>query len=77
MTTTRRDFLRVLGGAAAVAGSQLDVAPAFAQSTPVKVGILTIKDLILYRRQREVLVERVVSVPLPIPASFLYWLQFS
>jgi branched-chain amino acid transport system substrate-binding protein len=43
MTTTRRDFLKVLGGAAAVAGGRLDVAPAFAQANPVKVGILTIK----------------------------------
>jgi branched-chain amino acid transport system substrate-binding protein len=33
----------VLGGAAAVAGGRLDVAPAFAQANPVKVGILTIK----------------------------------
>jgi 3,4-dihydroxy 2-butanone 4-phosphate synthase/GTP cyclohydrolase II len=31
------------------------------------LGILTIKDLIEYRRQREVLVRRVVSVPLPTP----------
>ncbi len=30
------------------------------------LGILTIKDLIVHRRQSEVLVERVVSVPLPI-----------
>jgi 3,4-dihydroxy 2-butanone 4-phosphate synthase/GTP cyclohydrolase II len=29
------------------------------------LGILTIRDLIRYRRQREVLVERLVSVPLP------------
>jgi 3,4-dihydroxy 2-butanone 4-phosphate synthase/GTP cyclohydrolase II len=31
------------------------------------LGILTIRDLIAYRRRREVLVERVVSVPLPTP----------
>ena len=31
------------------------------------LGILTIRDLIEYRRQREVLVRRVVSVPLPTP----------
>ncbi len=31
------------------------------------LGILTIKDLIQYRRRREVLVERVVTVPLPTP----------
>ena len=30
-----------------------------------RLGILTIRDLIEYRRRREVLVERVVSVPLP------------
>jgi len=32
-----------------------------------RLGILTIRDLIAWRRQREVLVRRVVSVPLPIP----------
>ena len=31
------------------------------------LGILTIHDLIAYRRRRDVLVERVVSVPLPTP----------
>jgi len=31
------------------------------------LGILTIRDLIEYRRRREVLVERVVTVPLPTP----------
>ena len=31
------------------------------------LGILTIQDLIAWRRQREKLVERVVSVPLPLP----------
>jgi branched-chain amino acid transport system substrate-binding protein len=43
MTTTRRNFLKVLGGAAAAAGTRLDVAPAFAQAGPVKIGVLTIK----------------------------------
>ena len=32
-----------------------------------RLGILTIQDLIRYRRKREVLVERLVSVPLPTP----------
>ena len=32
-----------------------------------RLGILTIRDLIAWRRRREVLVERVVSVPLPTP----------
>ncbi len=32
-----------------------------------RLGILTIKDLIQYRRAREVLVQRLVSVPLPTP----------
>jgi 3,4-dihydroxy 2-butanone 4-phosphate synthase/GTP cyclohydrolase II len=32
-----------------------------------RLGILTIRDLIEYRRRREVLVERLVSVPLPTP----------
>jgi len=31
------------------------------------LGILTIRDLIEYRRRREVLVQRIVSVPLPTP----------
>jgi 3,4-dihydroxy 2-butanone 4-phosphate synthase/GTP cyclohydrolase II len=31
------------------------------------LGILTIRDLIEYRRKREVLVERIVTVPLPTP----------
>jgi 3,4-dihydroxy 2-butanone 4-phosphate synthase / GTP cyclohydrolase II len=31
------------------------------------LGILTIRDLIAYRRRREMLVQRVVSVPLPTP----------
>jgi 3,4-dihydroxy 2-butanone 4-phosphate synthase/GTP cyclohydrolase II len=32
-----------------------------------RLGILAIRDLIEYRRRREILVERVVSVPLPTP----------
>ena len=43
MITTRRNFLKALGAVAAAAGTRLDVAPALAQSGPVKVGILTIK----------------------------------
>jgi branched-chain amino acid transport system substrate-binding protein len=43
MTTTRRGFLRLVGGATAVAGTRLGVAPAFAQSEPVKIGVLAIK----------------------------------
>jgi 3,4-dihydroxy 2-butanone 4-phosphate synthase/GTP cyclohydrolase II len=36
-------------------------------ATEHDLGILTIRDLIKYRRRRDVLVERVVSVPLPTP----------
>jgi branched-chain amino acid transport system substrate-binding protein len=43
MATSRRNFLKVLGGAAVAAGTRLEVAPAFAQAGPVKVGVLTIK----------------------------------
>ena len=43
MTTTRRNFLKGLGGAAVAAGARLDAAPAFAQSGPIKVGALVIK----------------------------------
>jgi len=43
MATSRRSFLKVLGGAAVAAGARLEVAPVFAQSGPVKVGVLTIK----------------------------------
>jgi branched-chain amino acid transport system substrate-binding protein len=42
MTTTRREFLALAGGAAA-ATFRLDVAPAFAQSGPVKIGVLAAK----------------------------------
>jgi branched-chain amino acid transport system substrate-binding protein len=43
MTTTRRNFLKGLGGAAVAAGTRLDAAPAFAQSGPIKIGVLAIK----------------------------------
>ncbi len=45
MRTTRRQFLGVMGGAAAAAtaGLRLDAAPAFAQSGPVKIGVLAAK----------------------------------
>lgn len=44
MSTTRRSFLKTLGGAATVAAaSPLGGAPALAQSGPVKIGVLTIK----------------------------------
>lgn len=43
MTTTRRNFLKGLGGAAVAAGTRLDPAPAFAQSGPIKIGVLAIK----------------------------------
>src|SRR5712691_5699264 len=42
MTTTRRRFLAVMGGAAAAA--RLGTSPAFAQTTgPVKIGVLAIR----------------------------------
>jgi len=43
MATTRRQFLELVGGAAALATARLDTAPAFAQATPVRMGVLTIK----------------------------------
>ena len=44
MTTTRRQFMKLLGvGAMAGAGARLEVAPAFAQANPLKIGVLTIK----------------------------------
>lgn len=43
MRTTRRNFLKVTTGAAVAAGLSLDAAPAFPQTGPVKIGVLTIK----------------------------------
>jgi len=45
MATTRRSFLKVVGGGAAAlaAARPLGVAPAFAQGAPIKVGVLAIK----------------------------------
>lgn len=44
MSTTRRSFLKVIGGAAAAAtATRLDGAPALAQSGPVKIGVLGAK----------------------------------
>src|SRR5215475_5378682 len=43
MRLTRRRFLKLSGASALAAGLPLQVAPALAQSGPVKVGVLTIK----------------------------------
>jgi branched-chain amino acid transport system substrate-binding protein len=43
MITSRRNFLKLAAGAAVAAGTRLDVAPASAQTGPVKIGILAIK----------------------------------
>jgi branched-chain amino acid transport system substrate-binding protein len=43
MSTTRRNFLRLVGGASAALAGRLDTAPAFAQAGPVKVGVLAAK----------------------------------
>lgn len=44
MASTRRRFLKVVGGGAALAAIRpLGLAPAFAQSGPVKIGVLAIK----------------------------------
>src|SRR2546428_5954368 len=43
MRPTRQYFLTLTAGAAAAAGVRLDLAPAFAQSGPVKLGILAAK----------------------------------
>ena len=44
MRTTRREFLRISGAAAAAgAATRLDTAPAFAQTGPVKLGVLAAK----------------------------------
>ncbi|HEV8642802.1 MAG TPA: ABC transporter substrate-binding protein [Methylomirabilota bacterium] len=43
MATTRRNFLRLLGGASAALAARLDGPPAFAQAGPVKIGVLAAK----------------------------------
>jgi branched-chain amino acid transport system substrate-binding protein len=43
MATTRRHVLKLVVGAAALATTRLDRAPAVAQTGPVKMGVLTIK----------------------------------
>ena len=43
MSTTRRNFLRLIGGASAALAAQLDTPPAFAQAGPVKMGVLAAK----------------------------------
>jgi len=43
MRTTRRQFLALTAGATAAAAARLEIAPAFAQSTPVKLGVLAAK----------------------------------
>jgi branched-chain amino acid transport system substrate-binding protein len=43
MSITRRNFLTVTAAAVAASGTRLAVAPAFAQASPVKIGVLTIK----------------------------------
>ncbi len=43
MKTSRRQFLGVMAGAAVATGFRLDVAPAFAQAGPVKIGVLAAK----------------------------------
>ncbi|OLC13289.1 MAG: amino acid ABC transporter substrate-binding protein [Candidatus Rokubacteria bacterium 13_1_40CM_69_27] len=43
MATTRRTFLRLLGGASGALAARLDVPPAFAQTGPVKIGVLAAK----------------------------------
>jgi branched-chain amino acid transport system substrate-binding protein len=43
MRTTRRHFLTLTGGAVAATALRLDVAPAWSQAAPVKIGILAAK----------------------------------
>jgi len=43
MPATRRSFLKVLGGASAALAARLDTAPALAQATPVRIGVLAAK----------------------------------
>lgn len=42
MRTTRRQFLTIMGGGG-LAATRLDLAPAFAQSAPVRIGVLAAK----------------------------------
>jgi branched-chain amino acid transport system substrate-binding protein len=43
MSTTRRSFLTLIGGASAALAGRLNAAPAFAQAGPVKMGVLAAK----------------------------------
>jgi branched-chain amino acid transport system substrate-binding protein len=43
MITTRRHFLKLVGGATAAATARLDAAPALAQGGPVRIGVLAAK----------------------------------
>src|SRR5256886_10272008 len=43
MITTRRHFVKLVGGAAVAAGAALDAGPASAQAAPVKLGVLAIR----------------------------------
>ncbi len=43
MSTTRRNFLRLVGGASAALAARLDTPPAHAQAGPVKMGVLAVK----------------------------------
>src|SRR5882762_4487081 len=43
MITTRRNFMRLVGGAAVAAGAGLEVGSACAQAAPVKIGVLAIR----------------------------------
>ena len=43
MSTTRRSFLKLVGGASAALATRLDSPPAFAQAGPVKIGVLAAK----------------------------------
>ena len=43
MITTRRHFVKLVGGAAVAAGAGLDAGPTRAQAAPVKLGVLAIR----------------------------------
>src|SRR5512146_2391656 len=47
MRMSRRHFLKLSGAAAATAGTRLGVAPAFAQSGPIRLGVLAAKSGVL------------------------------